>query len=69
MIEFKTERPIRARNLADLHRSIEKRVILGVLKAKDGNVAAAAVVCGIERTSFYRLLKRHGMRVKSGYSR
>ncbi len=69
MIEFKTERPIRAKNLADLHRAVEKRVILGVLKAKGGNVAESAAVCGIERTSFYRLLKRHGMKVRSGYSR
>ena len=66
MIVFKTSKPMRAKNIADLHRQVERRVIVDVIKAKGGNIAEAAAVIGIGREGLYKMLKRHGMWVSSG---
>ncbi|MFQ5638438.1 MAG: helix-turn-helix domain-containing protein [bacterium] len=39
--------------------AFEKKFLRELLKAHHGNVAAAAKRSGIERQSFYRLLKKH----------
>ncbi len=41
-----------------------KRYLEEVLKKHDGNIAEAAVHAGVERESFYRLLRRYGVHVE-----
>jgi two-component system response regulator HydG len=42
-----------------------RRYLEAVLRAQHGNVSAAAQHAGVERESFHRLLRRHGMRAES----
>lgn len=45
--------------------SFEKKFLEDILKEYSGNVAAAAKRAGIERQSFYRLLKKHSINPKT----
>jgi two-component system, NtrC family, response regulator GlrR len=42
-------------------RAFERRYLVSLLEAHDGKVSAAAAGAGIDRTHFYRLLRRHGI--------
>ena len=43
-----------------------RRYLSAVLKRRGGKVAAAAQHAGVERESFYRLLRKHGVRLDEG---
>ncbi len=42
-------------------REVARRYLRGVLRKHDGNVGEAAAHAGVERESFYRLLRRYGL--------
>jgi transcriptional regulator of acetoin/glycerol metabolism len=42
-------------------RAFERRYLVALLEAHDKKVAAAAADAEIDRTYFYRLLRRHGL--------
>ncbi len=66
MIEFKPEKAVCGETLADLLREVEKRVVVGVIKAKGGHMTRAAEFLGVERSGLYKILYRHGLRVARG---
>lgn len=49
---------VRERALA----AVERRYLETIMAAHDGNVSAASQAAGVDRTHFYRLLWRHGLR-------
>ena len=63
MLSFSTTKPIRAATLADLQKEVERRVLVGTIKATGGRMSEAARLLGIERSGLYKKLKRHGLRV------
>lgn len=52
----------------DFLATFEKKYLGEILKIHHGNVAAAAEQAGIERQSFYRLLKKHGINLQQHLS-
>lgn len=60
MIEFTTgERVLTAETLADLLAEIERSLLLGVLKAKKGNITHTAEILGMTTSGLYRKLRRY----------
>jgi transcriptional regulator of acetoin/glycerol metabolism len=43
----------------------EKQYVLGLLDACGGKVDAAAKKAGVNRVTFYRLMKKHGVKLRS----
>jgi two-component system, NtrC family, response regulator GlrR len=55
------ERPGGIPGLDDAKQSFERRYLIGVLRAAEGNITTAARIAGRNRTEFYKLLGRHDL--------
>jgi two-component system response regulator GlrR len=53
------EKPAEIPTLDEAKRSFERRYLIGVLRAAEGNITTAARMAGRNRTEFYKLLGRH----------
>jgi len=53
------EKPVEIPTLDEAKQSFERRYLIGVLRAAEGNVTTAARMAGRNRTEFYKLLGRH----------
>jgi two-component system, NtrC family, response regulator GlrR len=53
-------------SLKDARDAFERAYLVEVLRRANGNVTAAARVAGRNRTDFYDLLRRHGVRWREG---
>ena len=58
------EKPGRVLSLADAKQRFERDYLVQLMQISKGNVAEAAKLAKRSRTDFYRLLSRHGLRVK-----
>ncbi len=64
MLTWEPQGVVEAESLKDLLYKIEGRVLVAVLKAKAGNITAAAALLQVDRAGLYRKLERHGLRVR-----
>ena len=64
MLTWEPQGVVEAESLKDLLYKIEGRVLVAVLKAKAGNITAAATLLQVDRAGLYRKLERHGLRVR-----
>jgi two-component system response regulator GlrR len=53
------EKPAEIPTLDEAKQSFERRYLIGVLRAAEGNITTAARMAGRNRTEFYKLLGRH----------
>ena len=59
MAQALREKPAEIPTLDEAKQSFERRYLIGVLRAAEGNVTTAARMAGRNRTEFYKLLGRH----------
>jgi two-component system response regulator GlrR len=55
------EKPAEIPTLDQAKQSFERRYLIGVLRAAEGNITTAARMAGRNRTEFYKLLGRHNL--------
>lgn len=55
------EKPAEIPTLDEAKQSFERRYLIGVLRAAEGNITTAARMAGRNRTEFYKLLGRHNL--------
>lgn len=55
------EKPAEIPTLDEAKQSFERRYLIGVLRAAEGNITTAARMAGRNRTEFYKLLGRHSL--------
>ncbi len=55
------EKPGQIPTLDEAKQSFERRYLIGVLRAAEGNITTAARMAGRNRTEFYKLLGRHSL--------
>jgi two-component system response regulator GlrR len=55
------EKPAQIPTLDEAKQSFERRYLIGVLRAVEGNISTAAKLAGRNRTEFYKLLGRHDL--------
>ncbi|MCU0836286.1 MAG: sigma 54-interacting transcriptional regulator [Chromatiaceae bacterium] len=55
------EKPAQIPSLDEAKQAFERRYLIGVLRAAEGNITIAARLAGRNRTEFYKLLGRHNL--------
>jgi two-component system response regulator GlrR len=55
------EKPAQIPSLDEAKQAFERRYLIGVLRAAEGNITIAARLSGRNRTEFYKLLGRHNL--------
>jgi two-component system response regulator GlrR len=55
------EKPAQIPSLDEAKQAFERRYLIGVLRAAEGNITTAARMAGRNRTEFYKLLGRHNL--------
>jgi two-component system response regulator GlrR len=55
------EKPAEIPTLDEAKQSFERRYLIGILRAAEGNITTAARMAGRNRTEFYKLLNRHSL--------
>ncbi len=64
MLTWEPQEIVEAESLKDLLFKVEGRVLVAVLRAKAGNITAAAALLQVDRAGLYRKLERHGLKVR-----
>ena len=54
--------PVQSSSLREARDGFERMFVRGCLQRAEGNVAKAARLCDVSRETFYRLLRKHGIR-------